>query len=203
MTTVPDEPDDLVSLKTQLRKRIREARKALPNKTERSRVIFGHIERLPEWQAARTVLIYVDVHSEVRTRGMLDEWWSSGKRLVMPVCEGTTLKLFELRALDELVPSGFQLLEPDPKWQTPDRFVTLDECDLALVPAVGFDRQGNRLGHGVGHYDRLLANTPPTLPLIGIAFDCQIIDTLPAEPHDVPMTMLATESGITQCPPPG
>jgi 5-formyltetrahydrofolate cyclo-ligase len=65
-----------------------------------------------------------------------------------------------------------------------------------VVPGVAFDRCGNRLGHGAGYYDRLLALASPSATLIGLAFDCQMVDSIPVEPHDVRMHYLITESGV-------
>ena len=79
-----------------------------------------------------------------------------------------------------------------------------DQMDLILVPGVGFDRQGNRLGFGRGYYDRLLrplreeplsAETKKTL-LIGLAFECQLVDQLPIDPHDVAMDAIVTERAV-------
>jgi len=74
---------------------------------------------------------------------------------------------------------------------------------LALVPGVAFDRRGTRLGHGVGYYDELLARLPDDCPRIGVAPDELIFDRLPAEPHDVPMTHLATPDGVVAVAPDG
>lgn len=67
---------------------------------------------------------------------------------------------------------------------------------LALVPGVAFDRHGTRLGHGVGYFDELLSRLPTDCPRVGVAPRELIFDLLPAEPHDVPMTHLATEDGV-------
>ena len=67
---------------------------------------------------------------------------------------------------------------------------------LALVPGLAFDRHGTRLGHGAGYYDELLTRLPPDCPRVGVACRGFVFDHLPAEPHDVPMTHLATEDGV-------
>ncbi len=67
---------------------------------------------------------------------------------------------------------------------------------LALVPGVAFDRHGTRLGHGVGYYDELLARLPEDCLRVGVACRGIVFDQLPSEPHDVPMTHLATEDGV-------
>lgn len=72
---------------------------------------------------------------------------------------------------------------------------------LALVPGVAFDRQGTRLGHGVGYFDELLARLPDDCPRVGVALSELVFDRLPSEPHDVPMTHLATEDGVVAIAP--
>ena len=67
---------------------------------------------------------------------------------------------------------------------------------LALVPGVAFDRHGTRLGHGVGYFDELLARLPGDCPRVGVAPSELVFDRLPVEPHDVPMTHLATQDGV-------
>ena len=67
---------------------------------------------------------------------------------------------------------------------------------LALVPGVAFDRRGNRLGHGVGYFDELLDRLPDDCPRVAVTPAALVVDRLPVEPHDVPMTHLATEEGV-------
>ncbi|WP_436795374.1 5-formyltetrahydrofolate cyclo-ligase [Actinospongicola halichondriae] len=70
------------------------------------------------------------------------------------------------------------------------------EIAAVLVPARVFDRNGYRLGRGGGHYDRLLPTLQPGVPVIGITCTARIVDELPREPHDRPMTHLATETTL-------
>lgn len=74
---------------------------------------------------------------------------------------------------------------------------------LALVPGVAFDRHGTRLGHGVGYFDELLARLPDECPRVGVAPKELIVDRLPVEAHDVPMTHLATQDGVIAVDPVG
>lgn len=80
--------------------------------------------------------------------------------------------------------------------------VPLGLVAVVLVPGLAFDRRGNRLGHGGGFYDRLLARVPATAWRVGVARSETIVDLLPVEDHDVPMTHLATEAGVVRCPDP-
>ncbi|MXV87622.1 MAG: 5-formyltetrahydrofolate cyclo-ligase [Acidimicrobiales bacterium] len=68
---------------------------------------------------------------------------------------------------------------------------------LALVPGVAFDRHGTRLGHGAGYFDELLARLPEDCPRVGVARRDLVFERLPSEPHDVAMTHIATEDGVT------
>jgi 5-formyltetrahydrofolate cyclo-ligase len=74
--------------------------------------------------------------------------------------------------------------------------VAPDRLDVVLVPGRLFDRRGIRLGRGGGHYDRLLPRLRTGVPVIGVTVDERVVERLPAEPHDVPMTHLATQSGV-------
>jgi 5-formyltetrahydrofolate cyclo-ligase len=80
--------------------------------------------------------------------------------------------------------------------------VPLAEVVAVLVPGLAFDRLGHRLGHGLGYYDRFLARLPARALRIGVVPAALVVDTLPADPHDVPMTHLVTEAGVTPCPRP-
>jgi 5-formyltetrahydrofolate cyclo-ligase len=65
-----------------------------------------------------------------------------------------------------------------------------ERLDLMLIPGVGFDRQGNRLGRGAGYYDRFLSSMPNRPFLVGLAFQEQLLDEVPTERHDVPMDIV-------------
>jgi 5-formyltetrahydrofolate cyclo-ligase len=78
--------------------------------------------------------------------------------------------------------------------------VPLAVVRAVLVPGLVFDRRGTRLGHGLGYYDRLLARLPAAALRIGVTPSHLVVDLLPAGAHDVPMTHLATEHGLTACP---
>lgn len=71
-----------------------------------------------------------------------------------------------------------------------------DDVDIVLVPARVFDRAGYRLGRGGGHYDRLLTTVRRGIPVVGVTCTARIVARLPREPHDIPMTHLATETGV-------
>jgi 5-formyltetrahydrofolate cyclo-ligase len=110
---------------------------------------------------------------------------------------GDEVQLFRLEAISELVPGTFGILEPTAELrELPPRQVLPSQIDLALVPGVVFDRQGNRLGYGRGFYDRLLRQLPREVLRVGLAFECQVVEELPVEPHDERMDWLVTEAGV-------
>lgn len=81
--------------------------------------------------------------------------------------------------------------------------VSAGELALVLIPGVAFDRHGARLGRGKGHFDRFLGSPdiPRSLVRVGIAFDVQVVDSVPVAPHDCPVDLLVTESGGWDCRP--
>ena len=86
--------------------------------------------------------------------------------------------------------SRLGILEPLREKKT----VNTDEIDLVIVPGLAFDKSGNRLGHGKGYYDRYLERCGENVFFIGIAYDFQVLDTIPADAHDIKMNMIVTES---------
>ena len=158
---------------------------------------MARLMALPEYQHAETVMFYVDVRSEVRTRSALEAALDSGKRIVVPYCAGDDLGLFHLEAMDELEIRTFGILEPCDRLRAlPEKKVNATELDLILVPGVAFDRRGGRLGHGRGYYDRLLRDARLDTPLVALAFECQLFPEIPTEEHDVFMDKVITENEI-------
>jgi len=194
-----DDPqrEHLLKVKQRLREEVRARRRSLESGEEFSRRICRRLAGLPEYVAARTVLYYVGVRSEVHTFELLDEAWRQGKRVVAPYCvHGQIEPLLVLRR-EDLVPRTFGIPEPDPKLLSrPDRRVSPEELDLVVVPGLAFDRRGDRLGRGKGYYDRLLHRVRPDTLLVALAYECQIVESIPRLPHDVPMDKVITERGI-------
>ena len=109
----------------------------------------------------------------------------------MPRAERSPTRLAVCRFPCALVTLAFGLRQPPASEpELPEREIDAT-IDLALVAGLGFDRRGYRLGYGSGYFDRFLAGRP--FPALGLAFDTQIVDRLPVEPHDVPMRALITE----------
>jgi 5-formyltetrahydrofolate cyclo-ligase len=188
---------DVSELKKAIREEAHARRNALPNKDELSRVICERLVTLPEYQAARTVLYYVDVRSEVRTRDYLATALRHDKRIVVPYCVEGELELFHLTSMDELAVGMYRILEPKPELRAlPEKRVGVEELDLIVVPGVAFDREGGRMGHGKGYYDKLLEHARPDTPLVALAFECQLFPRIPMDAHDISMDQVITEAAV-------
>jgi 5-formyltetrahydrofolate cyclo-ligase len=101
----------------------------------------------------------------------------------------------EITSLNELVVGKYGLMMPDPE---KSKRVVPASIDLIVVPAVSFDRSGNRLGLGAGYYDRFLPKAVNSVK-VGLTCECLICGQLPREDHDVRMHYLLTETGFIDC----
>lgn len=188
---------DLGEKKREIREQAHANRRAQQDKDDLSRKIVAAFMELPEYRAARTVMFYVDVRSEVRTRHDLEEALSHGKRIVVPYCVDGELELFHLESMDELETGMYKILEPRSDLRDlPEKRVPVEELDLIMVPGVAFDREGGRTGHGKGYYDKLLEHARLDTPLVALAFECQMFEQIPTQSHDVFMDKVITEQAV-------
>ncbi len=185
---------ELFELKTAIRKQAHENRRAQLEKDSISEKIVNRFIDLPEYQAAHTIMFYVDVRDEVRTRQALPAVVASGKRIVVPYCVDGELELFWLEKMEELELGMYRILEPKNELRTVEsKRLQPTDLDLVMVPGVAFDRTGGRTGHGKGYYDKLLQHARLDAPLIALAFECQLFEKIPAESHDIYMDKIITE----------
>ncbi|MGB3474906.1 MAG: 5-formyltetrahydrofolate cyclo-ligase [Mycobacterium sp.] len=186
--------DAAVAAKSALRTRLLADRRAVPPDVHdaEAAALAEHLQQLAG--QATTVCAYVPVGSEPGSTEMLARLTRRGVRVLLPVVRtddaGTPLALLwgEYRP-ESLATARFGLLEPPQPWLAAD---ALAEADLIVVPAVAVDRRGARLGRGAGFYDRSLQWRRPQIPLVAVVRDAELLDKLPAEAHDVPMTHALT-----------
>ncbi|MFN9412985.1 MAG: 5-formyltetrahydrofolate cyclo-ligase [Pirellula sp.] len=189
--------NDLFERKTAIRKQAHENRRQQPEKDAVSERIVRRFMDLPEYEKAGTVMFYVDVRDEVRTRQALPEALASGKRIVVPYCLDGELELFWLENMDELELGMYRILEPKVELRdVAAKRLTPTNLDLVMVPGVAFDRKGGRTGHGKGYYDKLLQHARKDAPLIALSFECQLFEEIPAESHDIFMDKVVTEDAV-------
>ncbi|MBB3946053.1 5-formyltetrahydrofolate cyclo-ligase [Rhizobium skierniewicense] len=146
-----------------------------------------------KFEAGATISGFLPIRSEADLRPLMDGLRVRGARLCLPVILDRETIVFREFAKDaELVKTGFGTTGPDERSQVLDP-------NILLVPLAAFDMTGQRIGYGAGHYDRAIArlHTKGLAPtLVGIAFDCQEVPSVPAQPHDVALHAVLTESGL-------
>jgi 5-formyltetrahydrofolate cyclo-ligase len=197
--------DAMQERKKEIRAQAHERRNAQENKDELSRDICARFVALPEYVRAQTVMYYIDVRSEVRTRhdlpqavGCVATHPTNRKKIVVPWCNDQgELELFHLENMNELAIGMYKILEPAPALRLlPAKQVKAQELDLIMVPGVAFDRTGARMGHGKGYYDKLLQHARPDATLVALAFECQLFPEIPTAAHDIFMDRIITERAI-------
>ncbi len=158
-----------------------------------TRAIVDAVSALPSFTAARRVLMTLPFRNEWDTRPVIAAAFAAGKRVALPRVDSRRrmLELFEVKNLARDVATGFHgIHEPLAHCDAVDPAT----IDWVLVPGVAFDATCHRLGYGGGYYDRLLPLVPATSPRIGGAFDVQIVERVPAAPHDIAVDAVVTES---------
>ena len=168
---------------------MRELKRAVTpeEKLRRSETVMRGVEQLPEFQRARVVLLYWSMADEVQTHAFVERWFKE-KTLLLPCVDGDDLRLRQYTGPECMV-AGEQFGIGEP---TGEEWKDLDAVECIIVPGVAFDRKNNRMGRGRGFYDRLLKSTPNAVK-IGVAYDFQVLDSIPVEPHDVKMDKIVSE----------
>lgn len=143
--------------------------------------VMCRLESHALFRAAHTVLLYSSLPDEVDTHTFIRRW-EGRKRILLPVVvSDSELELRVYTGSSNMRRGAFNIDEPDGA-----AFTDYGSIDLAVIPGVAFDRHGNRLGRGRGYYDRLLARLGRVgVPTIGVCFDFQKLDAIPAETHDI------------------
>lgn len=173
--------------KKELRKSIKSlvAQLSNENKISEARCVFSTIEKSDIYKQCRNILLFASLPDEIPTHDIIKKW-SKGKNIFLPRVNGNSLDI--IRYVPGMLKKGsFNILEP-----SGDDTIDPATIDLIIVPGVAFDKQGNRLGRGKGFYDRLLSTTEAKT--IAVCFDCQLVDLIPTESHDVPIQFIVTKS---------
>ncbi|MGH8885072.1 MAG: 5-formyltetrahydrofolate cyclo-ligase [Egibacteraceae bacterium] len=182
--------------KTTLRSAVLAARAALPaeQRAAASAVVHRRLQGLPELRAARAALAYAAFGAEVDLDPWLQALLATGAGVFLPWVDGQQLGIARVCDLDaDLVPGWRGVREPRAIGRRPAR---PDRLDAVVTPGVAFDRSGRRLGYGGGHFDRLLSTLRPETPVVGVAFEIQIIDAVPTATHDRAVDVVVTEAAV-------
>lgn len=173
--------------KNEIRRKIKALRQMLSEMEKRSAAeeVFERLENTAAFIMADKILMYHSLPDELFTHAFLGKW-AGKKRFYLPRVNGVNL---EILPYDEtrLELGSFHIEEP-----TGNETVNPEDIELMVIPAVAYDRRGNRLGRGKGFYDRLLKNSKATK--VGVGYEFQLVDEVPTEPHDVAVDIIITQN---------
>ncbi|MDE6697347.1 MAG: 5-formyltetrahydrofolate cyclo-ligase [Muribaculaceae bacterium] len=175
--------------KSEIRRKIKNLRMMLLEREKESAAeeVFSQLENTAAFIMAENILMYHSLPDELSTIKFLRKWHDR-KRFFLPRVNGVNLDILPYEE-SRLELGSFHIEEP-----TGDNLADVDDIELMIIPAVAFDRKGNRLGRGKGFYDRLLATSKATK--IGVGYEFQLLDSIPSEPHDVAMDMIITQKTL-------
>lgn len=150
----------------------------------KSKSIERKLLKQEEFIKAKKIMFYLAFDGEVKTKDMINKAREFGKEIYIPLCDTKRriLRPCFLSKDSKLKKGPYQALEPEVKVN-----LSFKKLDLVIVPALAFDKSGNRLGRGKGYYDRFLKKIISRIDTIGLAFDFQILPALPVEHTDIPV----------------
>jgi 5-formyltetrahydrofolate cyclo-ligase len=149
------------------------------------------------YRMARAVVLYSPIQNEVVTETIRDDALNSGKRVFYPKLAGrNSVEIAQIDSAEDLVSGRFGILEAA---GTASVLMPKKEATVVFVPGVVFDSAGNRLGRGIGWYDRLLRRIGRPAIFAALAYEFQIIADVPTEPWDEKMDYIITEARVIDC----
>lgn len=188
---------DIKSLKKELRKRILQERGQIASdfRDKADQSIQGSVQRMWEYWQTKKILYYVDYRGEVSTKNLIDTGFKAGTIVCVPLTIPKTRSIlaYQIKSWHDLQPGNYGIMEPKPK-QCP--LIDLSDIELVITPGVAFDKDCNRLGYGGGYYDRLVAKLPVDCKRIALAYQLQIVASVPFGIYDVPVDAIVTEKEI-------
>lgn len=184
-----------------IRKSILDARNRLTDDEimRNSLIIAERMFGLEEFRKSHLIMCFMSFGSEVRTDSLIERSMALGKRIAVPMVVKDCDRHGEIIACEvknpcaELEKGTYGILEPK---KDCIRCVSPESIDFVVVPGIAFDVRRNRLGYGAGYYDGFLKKVRKDCVKVGIAFDFQVLEKIPAEEHDIPVDMIVTEKKI-------
>jgi 5-formyltetrahydrofolate cyclo-ligase len=184
-----------ISPKQNVRLAVLRAREAMSvrERADAGRFIRDAVLGRPEVEMAASVAAYVSFGTEPDTRSLLFALWKRGTYVLLPLLlPGGDLDWASYEGPDSLTAGRFGLLEPTEPRRGVD---AIKAADVVLAPALAVSPSGLRLGRGGGSYDRALARVGPNILTVGLVYDAELLDSVPAEPHDQRLRAVVTPSG--------
>jgi 5-formyltetrahydrofolate cyclo-ligase len=163
-----------------------------------SQLIMDRIVKMPQFQSADTIFIYVDFRSEVVTMPLINHILKCGKKAVVPVTliKEKDLLVVSITDPDKELAPGYSSI-PEPKAAIREKQqVSPDIIDLIFLPGSVFDEHGGRMGYGGGYYDRFVSLKAPQALRVGLAHELQMVKEAPLQPHDERMDYIVTEERL-------
>jgi 5-formyltetrahydrofolate cyclo-ligase len=184
--------------KDELREELLQRRRGMDAdvRAEAADAIALHLLAAPVISSARRVACYVSMATEPGTEPLIAGLMSRGVEVIVPLSlpDGT----LDWVAYDPAAPTTVTTLGISEPAGDPLGASAVEDCALIIVPALAVDHAGHRLGRGAGYYDRALATV--TRPLCALVFTHELLESVPHEPHDIPVAMAVTPDGIFRIP---
>ena len=189
---------DIKSEKKVIRKKIKQLFQKLESDDfdRKSEEVLKKIINLPEWKNADTVIVFISLPDEIKTDNIIRRALAEGKKTAVPRIEKGDLIFHYIKSPDsDFIIHPYGMPEPLPSAPVFEPEAA-DEKTLLLVPGLAFDSCCLRLGRGKGFYDRFLSGISASVKKIGIGYDFQIVESVPAEEHDFPLDMIITDRSV-------
>ena len=182
--------------KSEVRQLLRNRLAAMPDDDRRhkSQLACSFLISTPEFANARVIMIYLSTPQEVDTAAIALHAWRDGKTIVVPKVSWRQRRMLPVEITS--LHSGLTVTGPGIREPIAGNPIPVDMIDLVVVPGLGFTAQGHRIGRGMGFYDRFLAQPDFFGLACGLAFEEQVLETLPILDHDVPLGMLVSDRAI-------
>ncbi len=180
-------------MKTQIRKKILDEMNLITPqlRAQMSKKIFENLLSLDEYKKCWALMTYVSFDNEPDTICIIKDALSKAKTVCIPYVDWNNLSMYPVQIFSEddidfstRIPQPFSETRVDP-----------EEIDLIIVPGIAFDLKCNRIGRGKGFYDRFLSGSHRAIK-IGLAYDFQILDSIPVSTNDVKMDIIVSETRI-------
>jgi len=164
----------------------------------KSRAACAAAVALEEYANATVLMLYAPIQGETDCTAIARAAWRDGKTVLLPKVRPAQRQMIAVacRSLEETVVGAYGIREPAGNEPWP-----IEDIDFIVVPALAYDRKGNRLGRGGGFYDRFLAGPGLRAVTCGLAFAEQLVEELPVQPNDYPVDIVVTDLGISRFKP--
>jgi 5-formyltetrahydrofolate cyclo-ligase len=189
-------PEQTTNTKKTLRQNLRQAIDAIPSEVlhERSLHACSRLMGTSAYSHAEVIMVFLSLPKEVDTTPLVLQAWRDRKRVLAPKVSWEQRRMLpiEVRSLSDNISEGaFGLREPAEGIPFP-----VENIDLVIVPGLGFDREGNRIGRGRGFYDHFLAHQGWRGVSCGLALEEQVVEHVPMGEQDKAVDMLVTDAAV-------